>query len=104
MAFNTNTAQGTVVYTSGEWKSGNVLANDLELVSDTTLTAIPALSIPVAKYERVAFRLWLDVDNKAAGDFSWSVTVPASATSFRARRVTPEIPISGDITEKVTFV
>tara|TARA_R100001594_G_C3898757_1_gene230271 strand:+ start:76 stop:576 length:501 start_codon:yes stop_codon:yes gene_type:complete len=103
MAFNTNTAQGTVVYTSGEWKTGSVLANDLALVSNTTLTAIPSLSIPVAKYERVAFRLWLDVDNKAAGDFSWSLTVPASATSFRARRVTPEIPISGDITEKVTF-
>ena len=49
MAFNTNTAQGTVVYTSGEWKTGSVLANDLALVSNTTLTAIPSLSIPVGK-------------------------------------------------------
>lgn len=103
MPFNTNTARGTVIYTPGEWKTGSVLANDLELVSDTVLAPVTALAIPVAKYERLAFRLWVDVDNKAAGDFSWSLTVPASATSFRARRVTPEIPIAGDITEKVTF-
>ena len=100
MPFNQNTAAGTVVYSPGEFFSGKVVANDQELVSSTDYTTV--LSVTLGKYERVAFRLWLDTQNDADGDLKWKVTTPSSSTSFRARSVTPEVPISGAVTEAVT--
>ncbi len=68
MPFNQNTAAGTVVYSPGEFFSGKVLANDQSLVSSTDYTTV--LSVTLGKYERVAFRLWLDTQNDADGDLN----------------------------------
>ena len=40
MAFNSNTAAGTVVHTTGEFFSGTVLTNDQTLVSVTDYASI----------------------------------------------------------------
>tara|TARA_R100000008_G_scaffold76692_1_gene56706 strand:- start:352 stop:846 length:495 start_codon:yes stop_codon:yes gene_type:complete len=100
MPFNENTAAGTVVYTPGAFWSGNVLANDSELVSSTDYASI--LSVTLGKYERIVFNMWIDTANDADGDLKWKLLTPSSPTSFRARMVLPEVPISGAVTEAVT--
>ena len=100
MPFNANTAAGTVVYSPGEFFSGEVLANDTNLVSTTTYASI--LKVVVGKYERIVFRLWVDTQNDADGDLKWKLLTPSSPTSFRSRMVLPEVPISGAVTEAVT--
>ena len=100
MPFNANTAAGTVVYSPGEFFSGEVLANDTNLVSTTTYASI--LKVDLGKYERIVFRLWVDTQNDADGDLKWKLLTPSSPTSFRSRMVLPEVPISGAVTEAVT--
>jgi hypothetical protein len=100
MPFNANTAAGTVVYTPGEFFSGEVLANDKNLVSSTDYASI--LKVDLGKYERIVFRLWVDTQNDADGDLKWKLLTPTSPTSFRSRMVLPEVPISGAVTEAVT--
>ena len=100
MPFNENTAAGTVVYTPGAFWSGNVLANDSSLVSSTDYASI--LSVTLGKYERIVFNMWIDTQNDADGDLKWKLLTPSSPTSFRARMVLPEVPISGAVTEAVT--
>jgi len=100
MPFNSNTAAGTVVYTPGEFFSGKVLANDLDLVSTTTYASV--LAVTLGKYERIVFRMWVDTQNDADGDLKWKLLTPSSPTSFRSRMVLPEVPISGAVTEAIT--
>ena len=100
MPFNSNTAAGTVVYTPGAFWSGNVLSNDSSLVSVTDYASI--LSVTLGKYERIVFNMWIDTQNDADGDLKWKLLTPSSPTSFRARMVLPEVPISGAVTEAVT--
>ena len=100
MAFNSNTTAGTVVYTTGSFNSGTVLANDQTLVSTTTYASI--LKVDLGKYERIIFNMWIDTSNDADGDLKWKLLTPTSPTSFRARMVLPEVPISGAVTEAVT--
>ena len=106
MPFNANTAAGTVVYTPGEFFSGLVVANDYIIDSADTGNNLPTggtngatyrtpLSIPVGKYERVVFRLWLDLAVDADCDLKYKVTTPGSSTAFRAVSHVTALPAAG---------
>ncbi len=95
MPFNQNTAAGTVVYTPGEFFSGKVVANDYIIDSADTGNNLPSggsdgatyrtpLSVAVGKYERLVFRVWLDLAVDADCDLKYKVTTPGSSSAFRA--------------------
>ena len=66
MPFNSNTDQGTVVYTTpGFYDQSLILANDGSSLSSATLATQSALSIPVGGYERVMgiYTIWYDSDD-----------------------------------------
>tara|TARA_R100000152_G_C6642125_1_gene86370 strand:+ start:75 stop:614 length:540 start_codon:yes stop_codon:yes gene_type:complete len=64
MPFNSNTAQGTVVYSSPTWET-KILANDGTTLSSATVATVSELDIPIAKYERIIgdLVLWYDTDD-----------------------------------------
>ena len=66
MPFNSNTAQGTVVYsTPGFYDQSLILPNDGSDLASATLATQSALSIPVGGYERVMgiYTIWYDSDD-----------------------------------------
>jgi len=101
MAFNTNTAAGSVVHCTNEFNTRLIVPNDIEIASSTTYQSI--LKLELGKFERAIFRIWLDVLNDADGDLKYKVTVPTNTVSYRARNLVSENPISGAVTEAITF-
>ena len=66
MPFNTNSAQGTVVYsTPGFYDQSLILPNDGADLASATLATQSALSIPIGGYERVMgiYTIWYDSDD-----------------------------------------
>ena len=106
MPFNQNTAAGTVVYSPGEFFSGKVVANDYIIDSADTGGNLPSggsdgatyrtpLSVSLGKYERVVFRLWLDMAVDADCDLKYKVTVPGGDGTFRAVSHVTALPAAG---------
>ena len=64
MAFYSNSAQGTVVYSADGFKQ-KILANDGSDLANTTLATESNLSIPLGGYERVMgkYTIWYDSDD-----------------------------------------
>jgi hypothetical protein len=101
MAFNTNTVAGTVVHAQSQWNTKLIVPNDISIASSTTYQSI--LKFDLGKYERAIFRIFLDVVNEADGDLKYKIKTPDNTASFRCRNMVSENPISGAVTEAVTF-
>ena len=106
MPFNANTAAGTVVYTPGEFFSGKVVANDYIIDSADTGNNLPSggsngatyrspLTVTVGKYERIVFRIFLDLAVDADCDLKYKVTVPGGDGTFRALGHITALPAAG---------
>jgi len=96
MPFNQNTSQNTVVYTSGQWDSRDVKANDQSVASSTDY--VSAFKINLGKYERFIWRSELHWDY-GSGDLKYKITIPAglAAKGFRLLEEQSELPTSGSI-------
>ena len=101
MAFNTNTVAGTVVHAQPHWNTKLIVPNDISITSSTTYQSI--LKFDLGKYERAIFRCYLDADYDADGDLKYKITTPTNTVSYRARNMVSEAPISGAVTEAVTW-
>tara|TARA_R100001129_G_scaffold167121_1_gene134544 strand:+ start:362 stop:856 length:495 start_codon:yes stop_codon:yes gene_type:complete len=101
MAFNTNTVAGTVVHAQSQWNTKLIVPNDISITSSTTYQSI--LKFDLGKYERAVFRCYLDVAYDADGDLKYKIVTPTNTVSYRARNMVSEAPISGAVTEAVTF-
>ena len=101
MAFNTNTVAGTVVHAQTQWNTKLIVPNDISIASSTTYQSI--LKFDLGKYERAIFRVYLDVQNHADGDLKYKILTPTNTVTYRARNMVSENPISGAVTEAVTF-
>jgi hypothetical protein len=101
MAFNTNTVAGTVVHAQSQWNTKLIVPNDISITSSTDYQSI--LKFDLGKFERAIFRCYLDVQNDADGDLKYKITTPTNTVSYRARNMVSENPISGAVTEAVTF-
>ena len=72
MPFNTNSAQGTVVYsTPGFYDQSLILPNDGAAFTSDTLATVSELSIPLGGYERVMgqYTIWYDGSNTTEMQF-----------------------------------
>ena len=96
MPFNQNTSQNTVVYTSGQWDSRTVKANDQSVKSSTDYFS--AFKINLGKYERFIWRAELHWDY-GDGDLKYKITIPAGlpAKGFRLFEEQSELPTSSTI-------
>ena len=96
MPFNQNTSQNTVVYTSGQWDSRDVKANDQSVTSSTDY--VSAFKVAVGKYERILWKADLHWDY-GAGDLKYKILVPAglAAKGFKLFEEESELPVSGDV-------
>ena len=101
MAFNTNTVAGTVVHAQSQWNTKLIVPNDISIASSTTYQSI--LKFDLGKYERAVFRCYLDAAYDADGDLKYKIITPTNTVSYRARNMVSEAPISGAVTEAVTF-
>ena len=101
MAFNTNTVAGTVVHAQSQWNTKLIVPNDVSLPSVTDYASL--LKFDLGKYERAIFRAYLDVAYDADGDFKYKIITPTNTVTYRARNMVSEAPISGAVTEAVTF-
>ena len=61
------------------------------------------VKLDLGKYERAVFRCYLDVQNHADGDLKYKILTPTNTVTYRARNMVSENPISGAVTEAVTF-
>ena len=55
MSVTINSNNGSVIYAADELFAGAVLAADQTVTNSATLVNVPALKIPVGKFERVLF-------------------------------------------------
>ena len=101
MAFNTNTVAGTVVHAQSQWNTKLIVPNDISITSSTTYQSI--LKFDLGKYERAVFRCYLDAAYDADGDLKYKIVTPTNTVSYRARNLVSENPISGAVTEAITF-
>ena len=101
MAFNTNSVAGTVVHAQSQWNTKLIVPNDISIASSTTYQSI--LKFDLGKYERAIFRVYLDVQNHADGDLKYKILTPTNTVTYRARNMVSEAPISGAVTEAVTW-
>ena len=83
MPFNANATNNSVVYVSGDRVSSKVLTADQTVTSSTTLVEVPALTLSLGKYERIAFRYSVWYSCTANSDIKYLVDVPASITLYR---------------------
>ena len=79
MAFNSNATNGSVVY-SPQGSINQVVTADHSIASSTTLETVTGLTIPLGKYERVAFKYKIFYSCTANGDFKYLVDVAASVS------------------------
>ena len=87
MPFLSNTAAGTVNYTSGQLSSQLILPNDTANNNSATLVEVPEFTLAVAKYERFVVKYNLFTTHNATADIKVKVDVPASPTIYRAQLV-----------------
>ena len=87
MPFLSNTAAGTVNYTSGQLSSQLILPNDTAVNNSATLVEVPEFTLAVAKYERFIINYNLFTTHNATADIKVKVDVPASPTIYRAQLV-----------------
>ena len=85
MAFNSNATNGGVVY-SPQTSINQVVTADHSIASSTTLETVTGLTIPLGKYERVAFKYKIFYSCTANSDFRYLVDVPASVTLYRCTK------------------
>ena len=103
MAFNSNATNGSVVY-SPQTSINQVVTADHSIASSTDLEVVPGLTIPLGKFERVAFKYKIFYSCTANGDFSYLLNIPAAITLYRCSRggtnhagtALSEAPITGE--------
>jgi hypothetical protein len=83
MSVTVNSNNGSVIYAPDELFAGAVLGADQTVTNSATLVNVPALKIPVGKYERVLFRFNIFYTTTADGDMKYRLDVPASPTLYR---------------------
>ena len=87
MPFLSNTAAGTVNYTSGQLSSQLILPNDTAVNNSATLVEVPEFTLVVAKYERFVVKYNLFTTHNATADIKVKVDAPGSPTVYRAQLV-----------------
>ena len=85
MAFNANATNSSVVY-SPQGSINQVVTADHSIASSTTLETVTGLTIPLGKYERIAFKYKIFYSTTANSDFKYLVDVPASITLYRCTK------------------
>ena len=85
MPFLSNTAAGTVNYTSGQLSSQLILPNDTAVNNSATLVEVPEFTLAVGKYERFVINYNLFTTHNATADIKVKVDAPGSPTLYRAQ-------------------
>ncbi len=109
MPFYSNASAGTVLYSSGEWKTAGVITDAYIVDGDDSGSNLPSggsdgtsyrtpLSFKLGKNERALFRAKLDF-SYLDGDVKYKITTPSSSTAYRAIRRVSEDTISGEVAE-----
>ena len=83
MSVTINSTNGAVVYQPDMMQLSNIVTANQTVTNSATLVTVPELTIPVGKYERVAFNYQIFYTTTASGDLKYRVDVPASPTSLR---------------------